>query len=75
MNSIFRNIKENENLDYIEESEDEDEFENTNPNKYVYLNKKVNMECKFNYKFKKWIPIQIIENNINFGKIVPISNL
>jgi hypothetical protein len=75
MNTIFRKIKENDNLDYIEESDDENEFENKDPNKFIYLNKKVNMECKFNYKFKKWIPIQLIENNINFGKIVPISNL
>jgi len=75
MNSIFRNIKENVNLDYIEESDDEEEFENEKPDKYVYLNKKVNMECQFNYKFKKWMPIRIVESNVNYGKIVPISNL
>lgn len=75
MNSIFRKIKENINIDYIEESDDEEEFENADDNKYVNLTKKVNMECYFNYKFKKWVPIKFIENNVNFGKIVPISNL
>lgn len=75
MNSIFRNIKENESLDYIEESDDEDDFENPNIDKYVDLNKKVNMECQFNYKFKKWVPIRIVEPSVNYGKIIPISNL
>ena len=41
MNSIFRNIKENINLDTLEESDDEDDFENTNPNKYIIPNKKL----------------------------------
>ena len=35
MNSLFRNIKENKNIDYIEESEDESDFENTSEDKYV----------------------------------------
>ena len=37
MNELFRNIKENSNLDLLEESDDEEEFENVNPDKYVYL--------------------------------------
>lgn len=60
MNSIFRNIKENENLDFLEESEDDDDFENTEPTKYVDLTKKVKMQCTFNEKFKKWVPNIII---------------
>jgi len=75
MNGIFRKIKENVNLDYIEESDDEDDFENAEPDKYVDLNKKVNMECQFNYKFKKWMPIRVVDSSINQGKIVPVSNL
>ena len=39
MNSLFRNIKENNNLDTLEESDDEDDFENTNPSKYIIPNK------------------------------------
>jgi hypothetical protein len=75
MNGIFRKIKENVNLDYIEESDDEDDFENAEPDKYVDLNKKINMECKFNYKFKKWMPIRVVDSSVNQGKIVPVSNL
>mgnify|MGYP003328747202 CR=1 FL=1 len=35
MNNIFRKIKENKNLDYIEESDDEDDFQNIDIDKYV----------------------------------------
>lgn len=60
MNSIFRNIRENQNLDLLEESDNEDDFENTEPTKYVDLSKKVKMKCVFNEKFKKWVPNIII---------------
>lgn len=56
MNKIFRKIRENDNLDYIEESDDED-FEDTSYDKYVYLDKIQRMMCKYNPKFKKWAPI------------------
>jgi hypothetical protein len=59
MNKLFRNIKENQNLDALEESDDEDEFQDDRIDKYVYLDKSFNMNCQFNYKFKKWIPISI----------------
>ena len=36
MNSLFRTIKENENLDSLEESDDEEEFENSNVDKFVF---------------------------------------
>jgi ATP adenylyltransferase/5',5'''-P-1,P-4-tetraphosphate phosphorylase II len=59
MNSIFRNIKENNNLDKLEESDSEDEFENNDKNKFVcVLNKK--MVCTFHSKFNKWIPLRLV---------------
>jgi hypothetical protein len=61
MNALFRNIKENKSLDALEESDDEDEFENTNIDKFVDLNKKIKMKCIFNYKFKKWTPIECVK--------------
>jgi hypothetical protein len=61
MNNIFRKIKENENLDAIEESDDEEDFENIDYDKYVDLKKYVFMECKFSMKFKKWIPIRVVQ--------------
>ena len=73
MNSLFRNIKENSNLDLIEESDDEEDFEDIRENKYVDLNKKIVMECVYHTKFRKWVPIKVI-NDINF-EIVNISTL
>ena len=61
MNSLFRNIKENNSLDALEESDDEDEFENTNIDKFVDLTKKLKMKCIFNYKFKKWTPVECVD--------------
>jgi hypothetical protein len=58
MNKLFRNIKENENLDLLEESDDEEEFENENIDRFVDINKSMLMICKFNHKFKKWYPIK-----------------
>jgi hypothetical protein len=61
MNNLFRNIKENINLDLLEESDDEEEFENSKMDKFVDLKKRIKMNCVFNYKFKKWCPISIFE--------------
>lgn len=58
MNNYFRIIKENKNLDSLEESDDEDEFENINEDKFVYLDKTINFECIYNNKYKKWIPMK-----------------
>lgn len=69
MNNIFRNIRENKNIDYIEESDDESDFENTSDDKYVDLNKHINMECVFYYKFKKWVPIKIADENAGIVNI------
>ncbi len=72
MNKLFRNIKENDNLDALEESDDELEFENEKEDRYVYLNRAINMICSYNTKFKKWVPLRISDNNI---KIVSLSSL
>jgi hypothetical protein len=56
LNKIFRNIKENDNLDALEESDDEDEFENNKEDRFVYLEKECMFNCVFNHKFKKWMP-------------------
>lgn len=63
MNSLFRKIRENNNLDLIEESEDEDDFENISENKFTDLEKSVYMLCSYHRKFQKWIPKHIISNN------------
>jgi hypothetical protein len=43
MNQLFRNIKENKNLDYIEESDDEADFEDVREDRFVDLKKKKNL--------------------------------
>jgi hypothetical protein len=67
MNDLFRKIKENKNLDLLEESDDEEEFENIDLEKYVNLGKTYIIECFYNKKFKKWVPKNLAKNNyINF---------
>ena len=65
MNSLFRTIKENENLDFLEESDDEEEFENILPDKFVDLNKEIKMKCVFMENFDSWKPIEISNENIS----------
>lgn len=68
MNSLFRKIKENKNLDLLEESDCEEEFENITLEKYVDLNKSYIIECIYNKKFKKWIPKNLAKNNYIIDK-------
>jgi hypothetical protein len=76
MNDLFRNIKENKNLDLLEESDDEEEFENIDLEKYVNLGKTYIIECFYNRKFKKWVPKNLAKNNyiIDKNKINLIKN-
>jgi hypothetical protein len=60
MNKMFRNIVENRCLDALEESEDESDFENIEPDKYVSLHKEQLMLCRFNKRFCRWVPIEIL---------------
>ena len=59
MNKLFRNIKENQNLDALEESDDEEEFENDKTDKFVYLDRSFDMICEYNMKYKRWQPQQL----------------
>lgn len=60
MNGLFRNIKENANLDALEESDDEDEFQNVREDKYVHLDKVLLMNCEYSAKFRSWIPRSVV---------------
>ncbi|MEI7615721.1 MAG: hypothetical protein WCJ54_03320 [Actinomycetota bacterium] len=59
MNGLFRNIKENLNLDAIEESDNEEEFEDNRDDKYVYLDRSFKIKCEYNFKFKRWCPVSL----------------
>jgi hypothetical protein len=72
MNDLFRNIRENKNVDYGEESEDEDTFQNVSADKYVDLKKEYKMFCIFHKKFKKWVPVNTVDIN---SKCVCINDL
>ena len=58
MNKLFRCIRENSDIDLIEESEDEDTFEDVNIDKFLLKNTH-NIKCVYNKKYKKWEPTQI----------------
>jgi hypothetical protein len=61
MNNEFRRIKENGNLDLLEESDDEEEFENVSVDKFVDLEKSLVMECVYMPRFRKWCPERIVD--------------
>ena len=68
MNSLFRTIKENANLDLLEESDDEEEFQNNNENKFVDLTKSYMMKCVYLKRFRKWQPIEVFKEKENDKK-------
>jgi hypothetical protein len=72
MNKLFRKIKENENLDALEESDSEEEFENERIDKFVFLEKVLYMVCAYNNKFRKWVPLRLANKD---EKLVEISAL
>ena len=72
MNKLFRNIRENTNVDYGEESEDEDIFQNTSLDKYVDLKKEYKMHCVYNAKFKKWVPVHVVDDK---SRLVSLKDL
>lgn len=71
MNDLFRNIKENQNLDAMEESDDEEDFQDMRIDKYVDLNKTLAIECSFHSKFKRWVPMRTVQTRT----LVPMSKL
>jgi hypothetical protein len=56
LNTIFRNIKEDMNIDVLEESDDEDNY-----HMVVDTTKRVAMECVYNTRFKKWTPVKLTQ--------------
>ena len=63
MNKEFRYIKENYNLDLLEESDDDEEFEQIDLDKFVNLDKIVPFECTYHKKFGMWMPVQKAKKN------------
>jgi len=59
MNLLFRNLKENMNLDYIQESDDEDDV---HP-EVKDMNQQIHMICEFHMNIKKWVPTKVVTGN------------
>ena len=64
MNKLFRRVRENDNIDFIEESDDEDMFEDVSHDKFL-LNTTYTIRCIFNKKYKKWEPLNITNDPIS----------
>jgi hypothetical protein len=73
MNKLFRTIKENDNLDALEESDDEDEFENISPDKFVDMDTTYVMNCLYSNKFKYWIPLDITKSSITKNSDIRVN--
>ena len=73
LNTIFRNIRENQCLDRIEDSDDEDDFEDVREDKYVNLEKECIMECYFHFKFKKWVPLSVVSTEEYKTRVVQLQ--
>jgi hypothetical protein len=69
MNGLFRNIRENTNVDLGEESEDEDLFQNVNPDKYVNLEVRIKMNCVYNPRWRRWTPVSVAPDNARIANI------
>jgi hypothetical protein len=74
LNSLFRHIKENSNLDLLEESDDE-EYENTNISKFVDLDKTYKMRCVYIKKFRKWQPVEVVDSKMKISSCKDILGL
>lgn len=64
MNSLFRHVRENRNLDWIEESDDEEDTPVSEQHKLI--------TCRFHPKFRKWIPFGVASNK---SRVVHICQL
>ena len=69
---ITISFRRNQNLDYMEESDDEGEDEEKEKEKKEEDNKAVWVQCRFDFHFKKWIPCEKVRD---FSRVVHISQL
>jgi hypothetical protein len=60
LNSLFRRIRENADLDAAEDSDDEDTFQCASDDKYLARDvSHVDMECDFDARTRRWIPVAV----------------
>jgi hypothetical protein len=68
MNKLFRDIKENDNLDRLEESDNEEEFEDIREDKYVDLERHHLLTCTYVRKFRLWRPVRHLAKGCVCGR-------
>ena len=59
MNKQFRNIKENQNLDALEESDDEEEFEDVSEDRFLKHKNGLCMSLEWNERHNGWVPLEV----------------
>ena len=70
LNRLFRRIRENDDIDLAEMSEDEADFENINPRKFVQSRPGVRMECVYVKRLRKWRPLKVTRDPESINKDV-----
>jgi hypothetical protein len=61
-------------LDALEESDDEEEFEDSREDKYVYLDRSFKMNCEYNHKFKRWVPVSLAGKSDRLISSIQLTN-
>ena len=51
-----------------------DEHMCVSEDKYVYLDRSINIKCHYNYKFKRWVPISLASENDKINLLTQIQN-
>jgi len=59
MNTIFRNYKENTNLDAMEESDSDDDFEDISDDKYSHVGEERNISCVYDKVLSGWVGVGV----------------
>jgi hypothetical protein len=72
MNKLFRKIRENDNVELGETSDDEDVFQDVRPDKYVDTKKTLKIKCKYLQKWRKWAPVAVAKPDAH---VIPIHAL
>jgi len=60
MNGLLRKIKENSNLDLLEESDSDEEFEDVSDDKYVFPDRHVAVRCRYSARHGGWEPLEAV---------------
>ena len=72
MNGFLRKIKENQNLDLLEESDDDTEFEDVAADRYLHPGRRVMVLCRYNPRHCAWEPLEAAPVG---SSVTPVADL